>query len=567
MTITLDELFSVGEDAAAGAARLEQYKTMLKGAYAETASGDVALLDPSSKILTKGLGRQRAALAKLETIEKAFGAGGQYADAADLGAELAAMRADLVGDIQKDWTPSNPVGGTGLTPYDLEGPAKVLVPRYTPLRNSIPRAKGQGNARKFKRIDSYSNAGIPGGAANLSPFFDSATQTATFGGPGNSTFNRPQKITYTGSDWTYSYVELGFSDQVNWKAQFQGLGFDDLRSQSHTALLYSHMMGEERAMLYGRGATSGGYSGIVAAPASVTLGTAGTGGFLADATYYVYVAAVTGFGQSAVSTVASQVVAAGTGTAVVTITGFTEPTGALYYNLYVGTTTGIANAYLQGTFTGNAYTITSVTLSGTQTAGTDSSFNANAYDGFLTVQSDPTKTGYLRRLNDEFSTAAPGSEIDLALQTMFTNNGADPDEIYMSGAVRSSYNALMRNAPSSGAANGYRTNVTTGDGNAIMGTVVGGHMNPNTGKVLRVLTHRFMPQGAVLIRSTSLPLPDAHIPAPTQVVNVQDYMGVDWPVIQMSYDISTYNIGTLIHYAPAWNGLILGVAATSVAGV
>ncbi len=177
------------------------------------------------------------------------------------------------------------------------------------------------------------------------------------------------------------------------------------------------------------------------------------------------------------------------------------------------------------------------------------------------------KTGYLRRLNGAFSIANPGSEIDLALATMFNNNGADPDEIYMTGTVRSAYNALMRNAPSSGSANGYRTNVTTGDGNAIMGTVVGGHLNPNTGKVLRVQTHRFMPQGAVLIRSTSLPLPDAHIPAPIQVVNVQDYMGVDWPVIQMSYDISTYNVGTLIHYAPAWHGLILGVQSTATAGV
>lgn len=563
MTITLDELFSV--DGAAGAAKLEQYHTMLKGAYAETASGNVTLADPDSKILIKGRGRQRAALERLETIEKAFGAGGANENA-DFGAELAAMRTDLMADIQKDWTATNPVGGTGLAPYDLEGPAKVLVPRYTPLRNSIPRTRGQGNARKFKRIDSYSNAGIPGGAANLSPFFDSSTQTATFGGPGNSTFNRPQKINYTGSDWTYSYVELGFSDQVNWKPQFQGLGFDDLRSQSHTALLYSHLMGEERAMLYGRGATTGGYSGIVAAPTGVTLATAGTGGTVAAATYYVYVAAVTGFGQSAVSTVASQATVGATST--LSITTFTEPVGALYYNLYIGTTTGIANAWYQGSFTGTAYTMTTTPVtSGTQTAGTDSSFQATAYDGFLTVQSDPTKTGYLRRLNGAFSTSAPGSEIDLALTTMYVNNAADPDEIYMSGAVRSSYNALMRNAPSSGAANGYRTNVTTGDGNAIMGTVVGGHLNPNTGKVVNVLTHRFMPQGAVLLRSTSLPLPDAHIPAPVQAVNVQDYMGVDWPVIQMSYDISTYNIGTLIHYAPAWNGLILGVQSTSVAGI
>jgi hypothetical protein len=125
----------------------------------------------------------------------------------------------------------------------------------------------------------------------------------------------------------------------------------------------------------------------------------------------------------------------------------------------------------------------------------------------------------------------------------------------------------MRAGGGSGAASRYRTNVTTGDGNAVMGTVVGGHMNPNTGKVVDVRTHRFMPAGAVLIQSTSLPLPDAHIPAPSQVVSVQEYMAVDWPTIQMSYDASTYWIGTLVHYAPAWNGLILGVQYSSVDGI
>jgi len=36
-------------------------------------------------------------------------------------------------------------------------------------------------------------------------------------------------------------------------------------------------------------------------------------------------------------------------------------------------------------------------------------------------------------------------------------------------------------------------------------------------------------------------------------------MALDWPVIQMSYDVSTYWMGTMIHYAPAWSGLILGI--------
>ena len=560
MTITLDALFSTS-DPAQGAAKLESFKTLVKAAGEESDRGDFRF-DVRTKRAVKGLGsRAKIAQAFDGVIEKAFGADG----AGDLAGEIATMRQYLAADIQKDWTPSNPVGGTGLTAYDLEAPAKVLVPRYTPLRNRIPRLKGQGNSRKYKRIDSFSNAGIPDGAADLSPFFASATQTSTWGGPGNLTLNRPVKIDYTGSDHSVPYMELGLSDQVNWLAQFEGLGFDDLRGLSHTALLYSHLMGEERAMLYARG-TASGYSGVVSAPSGVTLGTATTGGTIAAATYYVYIAAVTGFGQSAVSTVVSQVTTGATST--LSITGFTEPTGALYYNVYVGTTTGIANAKFQGTFTGNAYTLTAYDATGATTAGTDTSATATQYDGILTVQSDPANGGYLSRLNGPFSSIKPGSEIDQALTTMYVRNGADPDEIWMTGAVRAAYNGLMRNgAGSGGAASGYRTNVQTGDGNAVLGTVVGGHMNPNTGKVVDVRTHRFMPNGAVLSLSTSLPIPDSNVPAPIACVNVQDYMAVDWPTIQMSYDTSTYQVGTMLHYAPAWHGLLLGVQYTDTDGV
>src|SRR4249919_941170 len=122
MTVTLDELFSVGESdeaQARGAARLDEYKTMLKSAYAETAAGKVHLADPSSKVLVKTSATRSAALEQLESINKAYGGDAN----AELGAQLAEITQLLSADIQKDWTPTNPVGGTGLTPYDLEGPA------------------------------------------------------------------------------------------------------------------------------------------------------------------------------------------------------------------------------------------------------------------------------------------------------------------------------------------------------------------------------------------------------------------------------------------------------------
>jgi hypothetical protein len=57
-------------------------------------------------------------------------------------------------ELSKEWSLTNPIS-TGLVPYDLEAPAKLLTPRPTPLRNSIPRVKGQGANRQFKVISGF----------------------------------------------------------------------------------------------------------------------------------------------------------------------------------------------------------------------------------------------------------------------------------------------------------------------------------------------------------------------------------------------------------------------------
>lgn len=560
----LKEMFSDAPTRADRAERLEEYKAAFTETYAETDGGQVSWAGKGHELVKGAASPQaaRAQIATLDALEKAL----TPEQVSQFGNDLATQRAYLTQQVAKDWTPSNPVGGTGLVAYDLQGPAKVLVPKHTPLRNSLPREKGVGNAYKYKRIDSFTNAGIPGGAAQQRIGFSSLTTTSTWGPTGNLTLARPPKISYTGSDWNVAAVELGVSDSVDWVAQFQGLGFDDLRALSHTALLWAHMMGEERSILFDRGAGTG-YEGVVAAPGSVTTGTATTGGTIPANTYFVYVTANTGWGANVSdglpSTVVSQTTTGSTST--ITITLGTEPTGAINYDVWIGTTTGIANAHYQGNYvpttTGGVPVITVTSYSSTSAlaSGVDTSAVATSYDGYLSIATDPTKSGYFSRANAKFSTTNPGSEFDLALQTMFVNNGADPDEIWMTGALRAEFGQLMRIGGTNGAASGYRTNVVTGDGSVTMGTTVTGYVNQNTSKVLDLGTHRFMPQGATLIRSTSVNIPDSNIPSPVAARNTQDYMAVDWPVIQMTYDASTYQIGSLLHYAPAWHGAIVGL--------
>jgi len=543
-THALTALFGTG-DPATQIARLEGYKAALNQSQRDTLEGRV-WMDRDTKVLHKGLNPDRAT-AVLDMLTKSLTAD----QAAQLGQDLAMVRGSLMPDIQKDWTGTSPMD---TRPYDLQAPAKWLAPLRTPLRNTIPRTKGEGGAAEYRRILTVTNS-VPG--TKTMPFFNSATQTSVYGGPGNLTLNRPQKINYTGDAQIRAYKELGFSDSVTWRGFLTSLGFDNLLGLSQTALLFAHLMGEEWANLAGRGNVAGGYQGAVPAPAGVTTGTATTGGTIPAATYSVYVVALNGQGQSAPSTVATQVTTGATST--ITVTVGNEPEGAIYYGVYVGTVAGIANATLQGTFIGNTTTLTSYAVTATVGTAADSSFHADSYDGFYAVQSDTAQTGYFARANANFSTINPGSEFDTALTTMWTLNGAAPEEIWMTGAGRTAYGQLMRIGGASGAASGYRTSVTTGDGNVIAGAAVTGHVNPATSQVVDLKTHPDALPGTALIRSTSLNVPGANVPSPVEMRCVQDYAGIAWPDVQMTKDTSTYQIGALVHYAPQFSGLIVGL--------
>jgi hypothetical protein len=39
-------------------------------------------------------------------------------------------------------------------------------------------------------------------------------------------------------------------------------------------------------------------------------------------------------------------------------------------------------------------------------------------------------------------------------------------------------------------------------------------------------------------------------------------MGINWPVIDFQYQMSSYWQGTFVCYAPAWNASITGIAAS-----
>ena len=487
---------------------------------------------------------------------------------AGLNSALASQRSASA-DLIKDITLTSPLS-TSFAAFDLEAPAKLLTPRPTPLRNKLPRKKGVGTSHRVKRITGYTGTGT-GGQGNIWPGITETTTTAF----GSINYERGPKISYTADDIVLPYNTYSLSDSVSWDANFSGQGFQDLRQLSSTSVLYATMLMEERMMLMGRG-TASGYAGALSAPTFTKAAPSTTGSqvALAATTYYINVTtdagvSGSGFGESIVGTESSQVVGAG---AVLTVTVSTPVTGALGYNIYVGTTTGNANVKYQGTLRGTGtFTIQGAGTTGlvgnnaafTTTgaaatrAAADTSAYATGYDGILPTVLGTT-TGYNNAINTTFSTANPGNEFQVAFGKMYDAVKADPDEIFLNGADRKQLSDAIKN----GSTANYRLNLTqTESGNYVGGAVIGGLHNEVTGKLVPLTVHPWLPQGVAPIVSYALPIPDSQVSDVWSNFLVQDYVGVQWPVNQFSYDFSTYFRGTFFCTAPAWNGAVSGIVS------
>lgn len=480
-------------------------------------------------------------------------------------AVMAALNTQLTGSnaemLSKEWTLANPIS-TGLVPYDLEAPAKLLAPRPTPLRNSIPRVKGHGASRRFKVISGFTGSGT-GGATTLNGGLNESTTNT---GPGGLAYVRPPYISYDGYDVVVSYVSWGLSDSTSWQAEYEGQGFQDIRSLSNTALLYATMLLDERLDLYGRGTTGNGYTGALGTPtftASAVAGSSSPAGSstLAATTYYVVIAADggdllgTNGGLHQGPTTAAQSVTTTAGQAIkIQVTA--DVVGALGYNIFLGTSAG-GPFYYSGRTGYNVGWITAPVTTGTSVSASaaDASAVSTNFDGLLTNLA--ANGGYVSRLNGTFSTTTPGAELQTCFSSLWDATKADPDEIWLNGHDRNQLaNALL----SGNNVNNYRIQIPDGSINGIrVGAVVQGIYNQITGKEVDFNVHPWLPQGNVMVRSVTLPIPDSNVTQTSVMAMVQDYVAVQWPVQQFTYDSSTLELGSLIHYAPVYSGLIQGV--------
>jgi hypothetical protein len=505
---------------------------------------------------------------------------------------LASVRAELAaGDLTKDISLTSPLA-SGLVPYDLEAPAKLLFPVLTPLRNLIPRVKGQGLARRYKRITGISGSGT-GGVANLSPFINDSSTISS----GSLTVRRGPKISYASDEKTINYKQMGASDVVTWSAEFAGQGFTDPRQLSQTALLYASMLSDEKILLAARG-TDSGFVGALGTPTAgnVTLtarnaGVGEVGNSANIATLFVRIAAEGMFGEGPSSTeITTTAMSAATGKVIdVTMTG-AFPAGATGYRVYVGTVTGIANQFFLGRTgcwggTAGAGTASfAIQFAGAGTGGTinagavsvaaDNSASADGFDGILSTQLDPTQSGAIYSVGGKLSTSNLGVEFQNVFAGLFaggvtgvtgttaggSNVKANPDHVWMAGQDRKQLSAGFL-ASGSGSPTFFFNVPQTDAASMRVGQVITGILNETTGKEVKLEVHPWLPQGTSLVLSESLPTPDSQVPNPFQYALPQDYMAINWPVIQHTYDVSSYWFGALINYAPMFSGAVTNILA------
>lgn len=255
--------------------------------------------------------------------------------------------------------------------------------------------------------------------------------------------------------------------------------------------------------------------------------------------------------------------------------------------MYASTTTGTET--FQGFFQPQAggtnagkLVLTNYVTGGRVVPSADGSFNANAYDGIITTLisggSGPSGAGgYVGYFPALFAGAASGASIfggagytgvsvgDAPWQNMFAalyaSVYADPEEVWLSAVQRRQFADWVRSDTTGASAYRITMGQSEFDSSVTVGGFVSGMANESSpsDRIVNLRVHPYMPQGVSFCRSRHLPIPDSGIGDTNVITEVQGYMSVDWPELQFTYDSSTYWFGTLLHYAPAWSGILYGL--------
>ena len=466
---------------------------------------------------------------------------------------------------------------TGLVAYDLQAPAKNLVPINTPIRNRIPRVGGGlGTATNWKVIQALTGSGF-----DAMGWVPEGQRTA--------------RMSYTAVNKSASYMTIGEEDQVTFEAINAGRTFEDVRASGTMRVLQKMMLKEENALLFGNKSIALG------TPVTPTLSAAGSGATLPTLTYSVIAVALTGEGfrgssiangiplsttftgadgqtytlnggSSIKSAAGSQAVTLGQ----VLSCNTTAIPGAMGYAWFVGAG---GSEKLEAITTINSVTF-SLPLLGTGmtaasvTAG-DKSLNASlAFDGLISSALIGGSGAYIQT----FATGTPGTgtkltasgrgtvtEIDTMLYTMWNNYQVSPTILYMNAQQLQDVSSKCLTGASGAPLLQIFTPPGGGYESLLAGGVIGYYFNPfamNGGIKIPVMIHPSLPAGTIIGWCEDLPMQykSNNVPNVAEVKVRQDYYQIDWPLRTRAQEFGVYAEEVLAVYAPFALGLITNIA-------
>lgn len=494
------------------------------------------------------------------------------------GSGMAAMMDSLAQQVSeaigKNITLTSPLS-SGLVPFDLLAPARLIYPVYTPLRNKFPRVNGQGTSRRAKVFTGITGSQTPSGSG--AP----ARITIAEASLGSWPTTLPSSGTQTAQDINIPYKFMGLTEGISWLAQFAGQGFEDISALANMILMQEMMLGEEYELMAATG------TAVTVPSVSVALRTAGSNETAVAAagsgnSYYVRITGVTPFGETTMSTAAEAAVDTAT-TKVIDLT-ITPTRGVWQYNAYISAAATSSSApstrtsyfkYNASPFGGTLFTIQgTLPTSGTNPPASDSGTSgANDFEGLASILSGHAVTdasvypagflgGYVKQ---NAAATLSDSVVQTALQALWDASGAyraSPSELICEGGDAKRFADSL--ALSSTSPTGYRIYLTPADQAGVRsGAAVSEIVNSITRDIVRIMVHPFWSQGTAMLMSYQLPTPWSNISNIFEMTMVQDYLSVAWPVIDPTFRYSIFAYGALVCYAAQFCGLIQGLQVSS----
>ncbi|MFJ5532486.1 hypothetical protein [Streptomyces sp. NPDC093261] len=467
-------------------------------------------------------------------------------------------------ELGKNITLTSPLN-SGFVPFDLVSPSRLIYPVYSPLRNKLPRVAGQGTSRRAKVVTAVSGSGqsaAPVIDTTISEFVGSSNPSQLSNWP----INLPGSGSQVGVDINVPYRFWGLTESLSWLSQFAGQGFEDISALANLVLLQEMMLSEEYADIAATSIPLNAPNAPTAVARAAGTGETAISG--ATSNIYVKVTYTNYYGETVASSALTVSWASPPSNPVLDI-ALPGLAGGMQANIYVTTGASPGTYYRAATGVGGSmYTLMgALPTSGSQPPATDTTTSAaTRQEGILSTLSGHASNGSIYPagagwqagyLNQTVNDTLNRNVLNTALAALWSSYKASPSEIVAEGSdvMRLSNDILNSNSNSN-----YRLYVEQGDSSGIRdGAAVSEFQNPITRDILKILVHPWLTQGTAMLMSYALPFAWSNVSNVWEKTMVQDYLSISWPVIDASFRYSLFQYGSLVCYAPQYNGLLQGL--------